>query len=149
MKYLEILLNIGELIFLIITVFIAKKQFGVQKASAYIERFNSVEMLNARTAVDQWTVLDISDEDKIEKILNDIALQNHIRMFVNLFQELGVAYIYGGVHKKTVRDNFDFLIPYYWKKLNFWVVYLRNYHNDQTLLHKFEMLAEKMEYSKK
>lgn len=131
-----------QAVFVVVSITYLNRQFGIVRACSYIERFNSNENIRRRGAVDRW--LKSSDEPpmRIKTFNEDPDLQADVLGFMNLFQELGVAYLRHSVHKETIRDNFDFLAPYYWDRIRFLVEHLRSERNAPTMYHKFEFMAD-------
>jgi hypothetical protein len=125
---------------LIASIIYINRQFAILRACSYIERMNSQDTIRRRASVDRWLRAGENDAQRIASFEEDADLQADVLGFANLFQELGVAYMYHSVHKKTVEDNFDFLIPYYWNQLRFLIEHLRSQRND-SLYRKFEYMA--------
>jgi hypothetical protein len=125
---------------IILSVFYVNKQFGILRACAYIERFDSHESIRRRGTVDRWLTSSADDTSRIEAFDKDAELQADILGFLNLFQELGVAFSHHGVHKRTVRETFDFIVPHYWQEVRFLVEHLRT-RRRSPLYRRFELMA--------
>jgi hypothetical protein len=136
------LAGIIQAVFVVVTIIYINRQFAIVRACSYIERFNSQDSIIRRVKVDGWLRSSENDENRIKAFEDDESLRCDILGFINLFQELGVAYLGHNVHKKTVRETFDFLIPYYWKEMWFLIGYLRRTRGNPTLYRKFEYIAE-------
>jgi hypothetical protein len=99
-------------------------------------------MYKTRLAVDIWLDSSENESDRLSVLQIDVELDRKVRALANLFQELGVAYARGVVDRATIRNNFDFLVPHYWTRLNFWVRDKRS-HLDKNLYRRFEAMASK------
>ena len=127
--------------FVIVSVAYINRQFGIVRACSYIERFNSHENIRRRGTVDRWLESSDDDQTRITVFLANSDLRADVLGFINLFQELGVAYRYHSVHRATVRETFDFLVPYYWGQTRFLIEYRREERRSPTLYRKFQQLA--------
>lgn len=119
---LQIFLISAQFAFLIVGYKLATKQFRMSKASHFLERFMSKDMIEARNTVDRLfegndlkSTLEYLNEKKSLKDLNQI------RMFANFFQELSIAYRNRLVDKKYIIDVFDVLTCKYWTLLTGWI----------------------------
>lgn len=141
---LSALAAIVQAVFIIVSIIYINRQFGIVRACSYIERFNSNENICRRGVVDRW--LRSSDEPQtlIKAFEEDSDLQADVLGFLNLFQELGVAYLRHSVHKKTVSETFDFLVPYYWNRVQFLINHLRTERKSPSMYHKFEFMADEL-----
>jgi hypothetical protein len=124
-----------------VTYRLAIRQFRMAKASQYLERFMSKEMMDARTVVDQFCGKDIHDMIGSLRADNCREELGQIRMFANFFQELGIAFRKGLVDRRYTEEIFDFLVKSYWKKLYGWVQDYRKLQGDKSLYSKWEDLA--------
>jgi hypothetical protein len=144
-SYLQISVNFLQLIFIVIGYKIGIKQFRMSKSANYLERFLSSEMTEARNTVDvifiKRDLQDILSHLSKPENINQI---NHVRMFANFFQELGVAYQNKLVDKKYTKDVFDFLSDNYWHLMLGWICDYRNKANNQSLYSKWEILKTKL-----
>lgn len=132
-----------ELGLLLGALYLTAYQFRRTRASAYIERFNSRDMLESRVAVDRWLREHQTTSARLEALENDPHLLTQVRQFANLFQELGAAYQFRVVHRKTVGILFDALVVMYWEQLRFWVYDYRA-RLSPTLYARFEHLYRQM-----
>jgi hypothetical protein len=129
-----------QAIFIIASILYLNRQFAIVRACSYIERFNSHENIRRRGTVDSWLASTSENAPRIEAFQNDAALRADILGFLNLFQELGVAFSHHGVHKPTVIGTFDFLVPHYWQESTFLMEHIRT-HRSSTAYRRFEALA--------
>jgi cation transport regulator ChaC len=67
-------------------------------------------------------------------------LNAQVRLLMNLFQEIGVAYEQGIVHRRETRDYFDMLVLHYWEHLRF-VVERARVHQGYGIYRRFERFA--------
>jgi hypothetical protein len=132
-----------ELGLLLGAVYLTAYQFRRTRSSAYIERFNSRDMLESRVAVDRWLREHQTTSARLEALENDPHLLTQVRQFANLFQELGAAYQFRVVHRKTVGILFDALVVMYWEQLRFWIYDYRA-RLSPTLYARFEHLYREM-----
>jgi len=132
-----------EIVLLLVAVYLTIAQFRRSRASSYIERFNSTDMLANRVAVDRWLDATPGSRARLDAFEADHHLGGQIRQFVNLFQELGTAYQYRIAHRKSVEVLFDSLVIMYWERLHFLVEHLRA-RTDPTLWSRFEWLYHRM-----
>jgi dephospho-CoA kinase len=137
-------LGLIEIGLLLAAVYLTIAQFRRNRASAYIERFNSKDMLESRVAIDDWYQRHSSRKEMLGELESNTTLATRLRQFCNLFQELGAAYQFGIAHRRTVRVLFDTIVVMYWERLRFWVY---NYRivTDPTLYARFEYLYQKIE----
>jgi hypothetical protein len=146
MTYDSIVATVGagaavlQAIFIIASILYLNRQFAIVRACSYIERFNSHENIRRRGTVDSWLASTTENAPRIEAFQKDAALRADILGFLNLFQELGVAFSHHGVHKPTVIGTFDFLVPYYWRESTFLMDHIRT-HRSATAYRRFEALA--------
>ncbi len=124
-----------------VSIIYLNRQFGIVRACSYIERFNSEETIRRRAAVDKWLELSDNEQQKLSEFETDPHLRATILGFMNLFQELGVAYLRHNVHKQTVQSTFDILVPLYWSRVQFLVLRLRATRGASAYVH-FEQLAK-------
>jgi hypothetical protein len=129
--------------FLIVSIYFVNRQFGIVRACSYMERFNSEETRKRRAVVDQWLESSDDEDQKITKFDADPDLRTTVLGFMNLFQELGIAYLRHNVHKPTVQYSFDILVPSYWARLQFLVDHLRKTRSPTAYRH-LEQLAKKL-----
>jgi hypothetical protein len=144
-EWFKLLLPIAcQGLFITITYTLAIRQFRMARASSFLERFLSSDMTRARMAVDK---LCEGAVDEMVKALRDGAsakrddLLSQVRMFANFFQELGIAYRHGLVHRTYTEEIFDFLVKSYWDRLQPWIEDYRTQKNDRTLYSKWHDLA--------
>ena len=98
----------------------AIRHFRITRAMSYIERMNSSDMAEIRSAIDEWLDAPGSDADKFREISRDPHLSVKLKIFVDIITELGVAYRYRSVSRFLVREIWYPFIPSYWKKLQFY-----------------------------
>ncbi|MCG8469718.1 MAG: hypothetical protein MJB57_16185 [Gemmatimonadetes bacterium] len=141
-------LGLIEIGLLLAAVYLTIAQFRRSRASSYIERFNSRDMMESRVSVDRWLRENETSADRLAALEDDPRLATEVRQFANLFQELGAAYQLRVAHRKTVRRLFDALVVMYWERLRFWI---REYRAraDPTLYARFEYLYEELRSDKK
>jgi len=106
-------------VLIVVSIRFLNRQFGIVRACSYIERFNSNENICRRSTVDRWLKSAGDHESRIKAFEEDSRLQADVLGFINLFQELGVAFLRHNVHQETVTETFDFLVPYYWDRIRF------------------------------
>lgn len=133
-----------QAVFIVVSIIYINRQFGITRACSYIERFNSHENICRRSMVDRWLKSSDDPATLIKAFEEDAALQADVLGFINLFQELGVAYLRHSVHKQTVTETFDFLVPHYWNQVKFLIEHLRVKRHAPTMYHKFEFMAEQL-----
>jgi hypothetical protein len=88
---------------LIVSILYVNRQFGILRACSYIERFNSDESIRRRATVDTWLNETQDRGRRIDRFRDEPQLQADVLAFMNLFQEMGVAYLCHNVHKRTAR----------------------------------------------
>ena len=120
----------------------AKRHFQLQHAKEFIARFNAAEMVRVRDAVDRWL-----NENQDPRILvgadgGEAAIA--MRTFINFFQELGVAWKHGTVHREYTWDLFGGLIQRYWAELAPYCEAHRASSGRQALYRDFERLVGQM-----
>lgn len=137
--WLQPILGLVEITLILTAVYLTIAQFTRTRASSYIERFNSSEVLDNRVAVDRWLQHHATSTARLEALARDPKLTAQLRQFTNLFQELGAAYQFRVAHRRTVRVLFDALVVMYWEQLRFWIYEYRA-RSDPTLYARFEYL---------
>jgi hypothetical protein len=135
----QLVVGLLEIVALVVAVGVTIYQFTRTRASSYIERFNSKDMLECRSEVDGWLRMHSTNAARIEALEADGDLSVKLKQFANLFQELGAAYEFRIANRKTVEVLFDTLIIMYWERLRFWVYDYRVSH-DPSLYARFEGL---------
>lgn len=133
-----------QVILVVASIFYLNRQFAIVRACTYIERFNTHENIRRRGTLDRWLKSSEDDQIRIRSFENDADLQADVLGFINLFQELGVAFLRHNVHEHTVRETFDFLVPHYWSHVQFLIRYLRSARKAPTMYRRFELLAKKL-----
>lgn len=128
----------------------ARRHFRLQHAKEFIARFNAAEMVKVRDAVDHWLSLGRDPGELIEAEQTgqaETACDAHavaVRTFINFFQELGVAWKHGTVHREYTWDLFAGLIAKYWAALLHYCRAQRIAKDRPTLYCDFESLARQM-----
>jgi cation transport regulator ChaC len=115
-------LGLLEIVLLLVGVIVTIGHFTRTRASSYIERFNSKDMLECRSEVERWLRSHPTRRERLEALDDDPALASQLKQFANLFQELGAAYRFKVAHRETVETLFAELVIIYWEKLRFWVL---------------------------
>lgn len=140
--------------------------FRHQRAAAFIERFNTPDVMDMRDKIDRWlgdyeesplrkgaqdSSVSLSEEDGLRlthmearlllELERDPELDKAVKSFANLFQELGEARENRTASPSYTRRMFDHLAPHYWSLLRFWVEDYR-LRKSPTLYRRFENLAE-------
>lgn len=138
----------GVVVTLIGVVFVGRQTYAHfirSKAFSYIERFNSQEFMELRIAIDQWLVLHKDPQTMIDVLsserADDIEVSIKIRTFLNIFQELAVAYEKGMIDKHIFFRNFDYLILSNWDKFADFIYSVRAANNDFSIYKRFELMV--------
>jgi hypothetical protein len=84
-------------------------------------------------------------QSSINALKADPELAVKVKAFANLFHELGSAYAERSVDRPYTAEVFDFLAPYYWTQLEFWIDDYRRQKKSPTLYERFWHLANAME----
>lgn len=148
--------TLGVIVSLIGAAFVARQTYAHfirNRAFAYIERFNHKDFMELRILIEQWisknpnpsslsTLLKSND-------LEDIAMSVQIRTYLNLFQELAVAFEKGMVDKHIFYRNFDFLIVSNWERFADFIYTIRALTGDFTIYKRFELMAKEVKAAKK
>lgn len=137
------ILGLFEIVLLLVGVVITVRHFTRSRASSYIERFNSKDMLESRGAVEEWLRTHPTSRKRLEALEADPVLASQLKQFANLFQELGAAYRFKVAHRETVQTLFAELVIMYWERLRFWILdYRASAH--PSLYSQFEFLYDEM-----
>jgi hypothetical protein len=142
-QWLQIVVGSAEVVILVLALWATVFQFTRIRASSYIERFNSKDMLESRVAVDAWLRDHPTTMARLETLESSPELSVQLKQFANLFQELGAAYEFRIAHRGTVEVLFDTLIVMYWERLEFWIEDYRASY-DPTLYARFERLYRRV-----
>lgn len=143
LQALEVAVLVITFLAVVFGLYTTRKHFGVMRSMAYIERFNSEAGIKLRTRIDAW-LAEPDDRVKLEQFLSNPELKNQVLAFMNLFQELGVAYRNRLLDTGVLLDMFDYLVPHYWSKLDFLVAYYRAKTGDETLYRRFGNLNDEI-----
>lgn len=68
-----------------ITIYLTIRHFKTSKTISYIERLNSVDMVEIRASIDEWLSLEKSDEEKCEIANKDKELAAQLTIWMNIF----------------------------------------------------------------
>lgn len=144
--FLDWMLKIVGVFGVFLGLFLTKRHFGIVRAAQFAERFNSPQMFQVRRIVDRWLNEPPDDEvGKLNRLREDGELEANIRLFANVFQELGASFRAGYLSREYVRMTFDFLLPYYWKRLAFYVKWCRDRTGNRNMYRAFGLAAEQLE----
>lgn len=132
-----------ERLMLVLAAWLTWDQFRRNKAAGFIQRFNSREIHEIRARIDLWLRTHPDATARLRALDRDPALNAEVRMLLNLFQEIGVAYFHGIVHRKEIRDYFDVLVPHYWETLGF-VIQRARVQQNYSLYRRFERLHQEL-----
>ena len=148
--------TLGVIVSLIGAAFVARQTYAHfirNRAFAYIERFNHKDFMELRIAIEQWIVENPSPTSLStllkSKNRDDIAMSVQIRTYLNLFQELAVAFEKGMVDKHIFYRNFDFLIVSNWERFADFIYSVRALTGDFTIYKRFELMANEVKAAKK
>lgn len=146
----------GVVVTCIAAVFVGRQtyvHFIRAKAFSYIERFNSQEFMELRIAIDKWLASQKNPQARVDVLKSenpdDIEISIKIRTFLNIFQELAVAYEKGMIDKYIFFKNFDYLILSNWEKFAEFIYILRALNNDFSIYKRFELMVEDVKNFKK
>jgi len=78
-EWLEPLLGFTEVGLLLAAVYLTIAQFTRSRASSYIERINSSDMLDCRAAVDAWLHRHSTNRSRLEALEADPVLRTQVR----------------------------------------------------------------------
>lgn len=118
----------------------ARRHFRLEHAKEFIARFNAAEMVAVRDRVDHWLAQPRHPSELIDAKDTAIAM----RTFINFFQELGVAWKHGTVHREYTWDLFGGLLRRYWSELSPYCEAQRVERKRPTLYRDFENLVQAM-----
>jgi hypothetical protein len=156
MQFIDFIGLSGVVATLVSVVFVGRQtyvHFIRAKAFSYIERFNSQEFMALRIAIDQWLALHKNPQTMIAVLKSekpdDIEISIKIRTFLNIFQELAVAYEKGMVDKHIFFKNFDYLILSNWEKFADFIYTVRAANDDFSIYKRFELMVEDIKKIKK
>lgn len=148
--------TLGVIISLIGAVFVGRQTYAHfirNRAFAYIERFNSKDFMDLRIAIEQW-IVENPEPTSLSTLLksknsDDIAMSVQIRTYLNLFQELAVAFEKGMVDKHIFYRNFDFLIISNWDRFADFIYTVRALTGDFSIYKRFELMAMEVKAARK
>jgi len=126
----------------IISLIYAVRHFCILKTTSYIERLNTPEMAKYRSEINEWLKKDNSEITKYSLIKENPQLESQLKIFFDVFTELGIAYKFRAVSRKMTKEIFFPFIPKYWKKLQFYI-YLEQL-NGEKVGYWFGYLAEEI-----
>ncbi|MCG8467664.1 MAG: hypothetical protein MJB57_05555 [Gemmatimonadetes bacterium] len=96
------------------------RHFRISGAMSFIQRMNSPDMVEMRSAVNRWLDQPIGDREKFAQLSEDEELRVQLNIFLDIITELGIAYRYRSVSRKLVREIWYPLVPSYWDRLQFY-----------------------------
>lgn len=142
---------LGIVITLFAALFVGRQTYAHfirNRAFAYIERFNHKDFMELRIALEKW----LAQNPRVDsfrlmlasKEPEEIEISVKIRTFLNLFQELAVAFEKGMVDKNIFYYNFDFLITSHWDRFEEFIFAYRAYTGDYTIYKRFEWMAKEV-----
>lgn len=102
------------------------RHFRLTRTVSYIERFNSVDMIETRAKVDEWTASSTDDEERLRKLEENHLLNAHVKAFLNLLTELAIAHRYGLLIPEVTFQLWYPAVPEQWERLRFYIVSNRN-----------------------
>lgn len=148
--------TLGVIVSLIGAAFVARQTYAHfirNRAFAYIERFNHKDFMELRILIEQW-ISENPNPSSLSILLKskdseDIAMSIQIRTYLNLFQELAVAFEKGMVDKHIFYRNFDFLIVSNWERFADFIYTIRALTGDFTIYKRFELMAKEVKAAKK
>lgn len=148
--------TLGVIVSLIGAAFVARQTYAHfirNRAFAYIERFNHKDFMELRIAIEQW-IVENPTPTSLSTLLksknrDDISMSVQIRTYLNLFQELAVAFEKGMVDKHIFYRNFDFLIVSNWERFADFIYTVRALTGDFTIYKRFELMANEVKAAKK
>lgn len=147
--------TLGVIVSLIAAMFVGRQTYAHfirNRAFGYIERFNHKDFMELRIIIEQWLSENkgISSLGKLLKSNRpeDIEMSVKIKTYLNLFQELAVAFEKGMVDKHIFYRNFDFLIVSNWEKFSDFIYAVRVLNNDYTIYKRFEQMAAEVKGAK-
>ena len=141
-NFTTVIVSVLQTILIIVTIFYTRYHFKLERAASYIARFNSEDMIRNRAVVENWLSGESSDEEKIKKLTDDTELAIRVYTFINLFQEIGVAYRSRMIHRSSAEGYYSYLIINYWRRIQFLIEWRRRKEDRSTLYEGFQFLAE-------
>ncbi len=128
----------------------ARRHFRLEHAKEFIARFNAAEMVRVRDVVDRWFAQrrlpgELIDAERTGAPGDAAEAAIAMRTFINFFQELGVAWKHGTVHREYTWDLFGGLIRRYWRELSPYCEAQRAARMRPTLYRDFENLVQEMD----
>lgn len=128
----------------------ARRHFRLEHAKEFIARFNAAEMVRVRDLVDRWFAQrrrpgELIDAERTGSPGDAAEAAIAMRTFINFFQELGVAWKHGTVHREYTWDLFGGLIRRYWHELSPYCEAQRAARMRPTLYRDFERLVQAMD----
>ncbi len=146
-----LLLGITAVITLFAAIYVGKqaeKHFRMQRSTAFIERFNSGDLLRIRPEVDQLLATVHDWQHELRRAAEGEPESNHrvirVSVFANFFQELATAFIHRTIDEAYTWDVFGGLVKKYWRNLAPFVEAIRLVNERPTLYDDFQHLAERM-----
>ena len=139
-KFFELAIIMANPLSVLIVIMVTIKHFKILRTLVYIERFNSPNFIQVRRDIERWLSICKDDKERIEKSY-ETELFCKICTFINLFQEMGLAYKYRLVNRDILFEHFDFIVISYYERLKFYIEYRRKQNSNSVyLFRKFENL---------
>lgn len=142
---------LGNIIVVYYGIHISNKQYTISVTSGYIERYNSAEMMESKIVIEEYfsslSKLDMEQQrDQINCLLDsdqveDIRINMHLSNLCNLLTELGVSFR-AGLIEREVLFSFGSLIPYYWDKLEMYIIVSRERASPRQIFTSFEFIKD-------
>ncbi len=102
------------------------QQFKFSRTMDYMEHLSDPSIIETRAIVDEWLASSNDDNERIEALNKDHKLHIHVRAFLSFCNQIAIAYRFGAIHKAMAFDIWFPFVPYYWEKLEFYILWRRS-----------------------
>jgi hypothetical protein len=103
--------------------FLSVQQFKLNRTMQYMEYLSKPELIEIRSAVEEWLMSSDDDDARIKLLENNHKLHSQVRVFVSFCTQISTAYQFGALHKKMAFDIWYPFIPTYWRRLKFYMTW--------------------------
>ncbi len=125
--------------FVVIGLLISIRQFQFSRTIDYMRHLCDSSVINTRAKVDAWLASSEDDSVRLQALENDYELHAHVKAFLSFCNQVSIAYRFGTLNNKMAFDIWFPLIPIYWERLHFYILWRRA--NGYPIGYNFEKFA--------
>lgn len=132
--------SVVGLFFVAVGLLISIQQFKLSRTMDYMKHLCDPSVIDTRAKVDAWLSSSEDDNIRLQALENDHELHAHVKAFLSFCNQVSIAYRFGTLNNKMAFDIWFPLIPTYWDRLHFYILWRRA--NGYPIGHNFENFAK-------